>query len=292
LALIDRNIVLPPPARIPLQKNRLIALFTDVPSLPMPEVGPTLVPLFADAGQPPMLYFPYQPSDAIWRPVSLGEPVAFTQLALVRPLYIAAEKRASTEAEIDRFLDLVSKVSEALTNFVAPKGWLAKRRASSSGFAFKPIMAKLEMSREQAIATARAYEAFLNNLPGYQRTVRIVATGCEVGEDELADFAEFVGLRPIRDGELWGVPELGAFLLRGQRDVVLSMPSVPATPQPEAVYENLLEIAQRLTKEFGGRVMVDDKLARQILVGWQNLLARIHLRPGEEVAKEFFPPGK
>lgn len=285
--LLKRNLVLPERPLVPADRNRLLAHYPNLPPGSFAKVEKCIQPVFQAAGRAPILLI--QPNETErFHQVSINFTGDFHALALARKLYSPHESRESAEQEIDAFISICGKVSEAFDEFQKPKSWLS-RLSGSTAAVRQPILPRFNRTREQAASLAWRYGAFLKNLPRYQRSVEVVIAGSEAQPEELADWLEFAGFptEPVATNTWYDSLTCVVLKLLPDR-VSFMMPMVPRTPYPELVYDNMADAAKRFSLEFGGKLYSQEK-ADRIVRGWKSVLKQIEMSPGEEEVCEFFP---
>lgn len=286
--LLFRSIPEASQAPIPCLRNRIAAQFPALTGGEFQDVARVIQPIFQAAGFAPEILLRAADGTGRYRPANVNATGPFGGIALAQVLYDPLTRQATGPAEMERFLGIVNKASAALAEGDQKKGWFGKRR-SSAETAIRAVPA-LDKAPEAALAQAAAWGQFFRTLPDYQRTLRLGVTGAPaVGEDELQDFAEYVGYGEPAFPGLWYDARCCTILMMNGSEFSLSLPCLPRTPLPDQTYENLTDVAKRFVMEFGGRLEQDANLAAQMIIGWKNVLARVSLAPGDEEAREFFP---
>lgn len=277
---------------IPAARNRLVGTFSRLPEEDFSKTAQQIQPIFQQMGFAPLLLIRATATDERFRHISINHSGSYAALAFARVLFLPGERRGLSEPEIDSFITLCARVAETLDNQLRPRGgWFGRKRESSVTLA-QPVMPIFDKTREQAMNLSWRYSAFLNNLPNYQRSVDVhVENLDDVSEDELEDFLEFVGFpKDQAEAGVWLDPETGVTLRLLPGKAVLEIPSVPRTPDAETVFANMRESAKRMAGEFGARMVDNETVSRQVILGWKNILAQIGFQTGDEEVREFFPP--
>ncbi|CAN5259148.1 hypothetical protein BH09SUM1_BH09SUM1_24990 [soil metagenome] len=286
--LIRKSIVHPPRQPVPAGRNRLTAFFTGLPAGDFASLSTMLQPIFQRRGYAPSMLLRRSMEHENYIPVTINDSGPFSTIAFTCELFVSSARRAILEREVEQFVAIVAAVSEALSFQPAAKSWFGKRNSSSSAFQ-KPVMPEFDQDPAQALLLGRAYEQWIVRMPDYQRAVAFRVEELQVTEEEMSDFAEFCGFRDRAASHYWYDEALCATLWHDGSAVVMALPIVPRTPNPEQAAANLRSLSQRLASEFGGRLVYDEPNAVHVMSGWRGVLAQMGLQPGEDEPREFFP---